>query len=288
MPKGGANCSERGQRRKTRKLLRSDQREVSWPTRASRWATIPTANATDIVPIRFSAASAAVHLAWPAIPDHARPRALLKCTQMMVTTTLVASRVRISGRRRLARLIRPARARALSVFCLDRLFCGRVYERPVGQHMRTRRKLRGIDLTAPHDVHDRNALRQQIVGNDAAVATPPHGFSAHDRTAIVTGERSQLVQSCSESVRCRVIGIVPEGGDMPERIERSWRPLFPVPQPAKSGQMSIMYSHIAERSGESIGVKLWIRPRARDRTHIDKQIDTYLLKQSQEFIDRTR
>ena len=144
------------------------------------------------------------------------------------------SRVRKSGRRKLGRLIRPTRARTLSVFCFDRLCCGRIYERPVGQHMRAERKLRGIDLTAPHDVHDRNALRQQIVGNDAAVATPPHGFSTHDRAATVTGERSELVQSCSESVRCRVIGIGPEGGDMPERIERSWRPLFPVPQPAKS------------------------------------------------------
>jgi hypothetical protein len=161
--------------------------------RASRRATIPTANATDIVPTRFSAASAAVEL-----------------------------------------LIRPARAGALSVFCFDRLFGSRIYERPVGQHMRAGRKLRWIDLTAPHDVHDRNALRQQIVGNDAAVATPPHGFSTHDRAAIVAGERPQLVQSCSESVRCRVIGIVPEGRDMPERIERSWRALFPVPQPAKS------------------------------------------------------
>ena len=59
--------------------------------RASRWATIPTANATDIVPIRFSAASAAVHLARPTIPGHARPRAPLGLArQVMATTTLVA------------------------------------------------------------------------------------------------------------------------------------------------------------------------------------------------------
>ena len=59
--------------------------------RASRWATIPTANATDIVPTRFSAASAAVHLAWPATPGHARPRAPLGLAgQVMATTTLVA------------------------------------------------------------------------------------------------------------------------------------------------------------------------------------------------------
>ena len=59
--------------------------------RAPRWATIPTVNATDIVPTRFSAASAAVHLAWA---DHPGPRtstcAPRTCAQVMATTTLVA------------------------------------------------------------------------------------------------------------------------------------------------------------------------------------------------------
>ena len=44
--------------------------------------------------------------------------------------------------------------------------------------------------------------------------------------------------------------------------------------------MSIMYSRITERSGESIGVELRIGSRARDRTHINEQIDAYLLQQS--------
>jgi hypothetical protein len=49
------------------------------------------------------------------------------------------------------------RSQASSVFSLDRVFPGRIYERPVGQHIRAGRKLRGIDLTAPHDMHDWNA-----------------------------------------------------------------------------------------------------------------------------------
>jgi hypothetical protein len=44
--------------------------------RASRRATIPTANATDIVPTRFSAASAAVHLGLADTPGLVHPRAL--------------------------------------------------------------------------------------------------------------------------------------------------------------------------------------------------------------------
>ena len=165
---------------------------------------------------------------------------------------------------------------------------GRIYKRPVRQHTRARRKLRSIDLVQPHDVHHRNALRQQVIGNDAAVATPPHRFSAHDRAAIVTGQRSQLIQSRSECFTCRVIGIVSEGGDLPECIERWRRALLPVPQTAKSRQMSVGYSSTGERFGESLGVELRICPRARDGTHIDEQIDGYLLEQSQEFANRTR
>jgi hypothetical protein len=165
----------------------------------------------------------------------------------------------------------------------------------------SRTALRQIDSTprsrpAPfptHDVHYRNSLCQQIVGNDAAVAAPPHGFSAtrrgrchlrarapsirwlgrlvrcrihdrsvgqrlrarcqlrggdliaphaHDGAAIVAG-RSQLIQSGSESVRCRVIGIVPEGGDLPQCIERWRRALFSMPQTAKSRQMPRRSGH---------------------------------------------
>jgi hypothetical protein len=52
--------------------------------------------------------------------------------------------------------------------------------------------------------------------------------------------------------------------------------------------MSITYSRITERFRESIGVELRIGPRARDRTHIDEQIDAYMLEQGQKFGDRMR
>jgi hypothetical protein len=150
----------------------------------------------------------------------------------MATTTLVASEYAspIAGT---SNVWYDLRSQGPSIFGFDRLLRGRIYERPIGQHTRAGRKLRGIHLTAPHEVHDWNALGQKIVRNDAAVATPPYGFGTHDRAAIVTGERSQLVQSCSESVRCRVIGVVPESGNLPERIERSWRPFCPVTQSPK-------------------------------------------------------
>ena len=61
-----------------------------------------------------------------------------------------------------------------------------------------------------------------------------------------------------------------------------------MPQTAKNRQVPVTYPSATQRLGESIGVELRVRPRARNRTHIDQQIDAYLLEQSRKFGDRTR
>jgi len=134
-------------------------------------------------------------------------------------------------------------------------------------------------------VRHRNPFRQQVVGDDAAVAAPPHSFRTHNGAAIVTGERSQFVQSRSERVRCRVIGVVSKSRDSPERIGRWRRSLYSVAQTAQGGQMTVRDPSVNENFRESIGVELRIRPRARDRAHIDEQIHGHLPEQSYKFGD---
>jgi hypothetical protein len=80
----------------------------------------------------------------------------------------------------------------------------------------------------------RDLLCQEIVCDDTTVAAPPYRFGAHDGAAIVTGQRSQFIQSGAEHFSCRVIRIVSEGGDAPEGIERWCQTFFVVPQTAKS------------------------------------------------------
>jgi hypothetical protein len=59
-------------------------------------------------------------------------------------------------------------------------------ERPVGLDMGARRKLRRLELVASHDVHYRNSLHQQIVGNDTTMAAPRHRRSGgHSRLCAV-------------------------------------------------------------------------------------------------------
>jgi hypothetical protein len=58
-----------------------------------------------------------------------------------------------------------------------------------------------------------------------------------------------------------------------------------VAQTAKRGQMTIRDPSVNEHFRESIGVELGIRPRARDRAHIDEQIHGHLPEQSHKFGD---
>jgi hypothetical protein len=54
-------------------------------------------------------------------------------------------------------------------------------------------------------------------------------------------------------------------------------------KPPKGGQVSISYPGDTERFREDFCVELRVPPRARDRTHIDQQINRYLPEQVQKL-----
>ena len=45
-----------------------------------------------------------------------------------------------------------------------------MYRRPAGRRSHARRELRGVDLIESDDVRHPNPFRQQVIGDDAAVA----------------------------------------------------------------------------------------------------------------------
>ena len=120
-----------------------------------------------------------------------------------------------------------------------RIFCGRIEQHSAGPYLRAGRELCGINLAGPHNVLDRKSLGQQIVGDDAAVAAPPHGFGAHDGAAIVAGERFQFFQSHVECSSRRVVGIIAKPRDLPEHVRRRCRSLLSMTPAAKSGQEAV-------------------------------------------------
>ena len=59
-----------------------------------------------------------------------------------------------------------------------------------------------------HDVPDLDAVRFQVIGNERAVATPPDGFRAHDRSWSGIGSKiEKALNTFAELVCFHVIGV---------------------------------------------------------------------------------
>jgi len=67
-----------------------------------------------------------------------------------------------------------------------------------------------------HDVSDLDALRFQVIGNERAVAAPPDGFGAHDRSWSRFGSKIEKAPNPFIEVVCfHVIGVTAKGGVSP-------------------------------------------------------------------------
>jgi hypothetical protein len=113
-----------------------------------------------------------------------------------------------------------------------------IAQRALGDDARTGRERRR-DLTRSHDVLDTRPTRQQVIGDDPAMTTPPHRLGAHDRAPIIARERAQRVQTGAELLCFRVVGVIPERQDAPVRVERGRRAFAMMTPAAERTQMPV-------------------------------------------------
>jgi hypothetical protein len=117
---------------------------------------------------------------------------------------------------------------------------------------RERRRLRLAD-----DVHDRHAAREQVVGDDPAMAAPPHRLGAHDRDGRALRDREQLVEAGVELRRQRIVGVVAERGDVPGVVRERRRFLRLAAPAAERRDRGV--SDRRDRIPEDIAVELRVR-----------------------------
>jgi hypothetical protein len=81
---------------------------------------------------------------------------------------------------------------------------------------RCRVHARPLDLARPKDVEHLRAVRNQVIGDDAAVTAPPDRLGADDGAYLGPTEAAQFRHPVPEAWRCRVVGVVPEARVLPE------------------------------------------------------------------------
>src|SRR5262249_39169134 len=120
------------------------------------------------------------------------------------------SRVQISA-------LRPNSAASCAK--ISALILRRVDERAIRAQSRRLRHARRLDAVGAENVKDRFLLGDQIIRDNAPVASPPHRLGAHDRAAPFLSQPAQPVEAVPEGRRERVVGIIVKALILPERVE---------------------------------------------------------------------
>src|SRR5262249_36242571 len=76
-----------------------------------------------------------------------------------------------------------------------------------------------LDAIRTENVKYRLTRCQQIIRNDAAMASPPHRLGAHDRAAPFVSQGAQPDEARFEGRAQRIIGVIMKAFVLPERVE---------------------------------------------------------------------
>src|SRR5271163_2422151 len=98
-------------------------------------------------------------------------------------------------------------------------FC-RIDDQSVVAHSGAGSQPRFVDVRRSEDVNHALSGGEEVVGNDAPVATPPKRFRAHDRAPALTTVLSESCQARSEGLRQSVVGVVSEAPHLPICVRR--------------------------------------------------------------------
>src|SRR5690606_36681484 len=95
----------------------------------------------------------------------------------------------------------------------------RIDERAARLRPRRGGEMRRLDMVGPEDMQHRLASGEQVVGDDAAVAAPPHRLGAHHRARRGVAEFAQMREPALKVGAERVVGVMMEARMLPEAVD---------------------------------------------------------------------
>ena len=113
-----------------------------------------------------------------------------------------------------------------------------------------------LHVMGAQDVKDRRTAREQVVGDDPPVASPPEDFRTHDRAGAFAGLGDQFGEPFPEWRRQRVVRVVPETSISPERVRRNFGVGLASAQSTQGRDVAIPDLPFAESVRKGIAVEL--------------------------------
>lgn len=141
-------------------------------------------------------------------------------------------------------------------------------------------------MRRPKNVHYPLALAEQIIGDDAPMATPPDGLGTHDCAPVLAAQFPQSRKACGKGLRQGIVGIVPKAADSPIGVWGRFGAPRLSAKAAKFRDRFVADLPRRQRLRKAIAIELRIGARSRHRPHIYDEIDARLPQQIDEFDDR--
>src|SRR3569623_1176405 len=140
-----------------------------------------------------------------------------------------------------------------------------------------------LEVSRSKDVEHLFARGEEVVGDDAPMATPPHCLGAHDGAAMCAAQGAQSRQAGGKRRRQRIVGKIAKARNLPIAIGRRRRVTLPSPEPAELGKGVVADLPGREARRQIVTVELRIGARAWDRSHVDDEVDSGFAEQIDEF-----
>jgi hypothetical protein len=134
-------------------------------------------------------------------------------------------------------------------------------------------------------VKDGRTIREQVVGYDSPMASPPEDFRAHDRAGALAAMDDQFGEPFPEWRCQRVVRISPETLVPPERVSRGLRVSLASPQATQGSYMPISDLPLGESVGQDVDVELGIGAGPRHLADVDDHVGSDRLKEIGDLVD---
>ena len=164
--------------------------------------------------------------------------------------------------------------------------CGRVRDHRVRADDGAAAELRPIDVPRTEDMADDLVAREEVVGDDPSMASPPHALRAHDRDAPRATLGAELIEGASEIRGQGVIGVVVEAAVLPPRVGLEGH----VPAHRASTRQRLFATvgdpRVLQGRSQRVLVELRVPLRAGETPHVDDTLHAALLHEPEELVDR--
>src|SRR5258708_7210812 len=113
----------------------------------------------------------------------------------------------------------PATSAGMTPDCCLRSKTSRIDQTSLRARPRGARLIGPLDMAWAKNVEHRLAGGDQVIRDDAPVASPPHGFCAHDGAAPRVSEVPQCRQPAAKAFAHRVVRVIVEALVLPEGVD---------------------------------------------------------------------